>query len=264
MSRKHGTNAKYVFDKCRCEACRQANRNAARDRYRQICYGRWEPYVDAQPVREHVRNLMDFGIGWMRIAEQAGVARNTVEKLIYGDRRRNRGPSKRVRPETAQKLLAVTAHPDRLGATTGVDPTGTRRRVHALAAMGWPLAHLGLRLGINRSNLGRTLRAPRVRITTDRAIRALYNQLWNLNPLEHGVSLHSYNTTRRWARDNGWAPVGAWDDDTIDNPDAHADWTGKCGTPEGYTAHYTYQLLPTCQPCRDARATLRAEKRAAA
>ena len=57
--------------------------------------------------------------------------------------------------------------------------------------------------------------------------------------------------------------MGAWDDDTIDDPAAFPDWTGKCGTPDGYDAHYKMKILPSCQPCRDARAAYRKEQKEA-
>lgn len=264
MTRAHGTNAKYVVDKCRCQSCRKANRDAENYRARHIAYGTWQPYIDAEPVRAHVRTLMDFGIGYLRIADQAGIPRSTIGKLIYGDPRRGQAPSKRVRPSTASKLLAIQAAPERLGTTIGVDPTGTRRRIQALVAMGWPLSQIGARIGIHRSNIGNTLTAPKVRASTDRAVLALYEQLWNADPRQHGVSLHSYNRARNYAAAHGWAPVGAWDDDTIDNPTAFPDWTGRCGTPAGVAAHRHAGLLPACQPCRDAHNAHRRARKAKA
>lgn len=261
--REHGTNAKYAIDKCRCDRCRQAARDISNHRSRQIAYGTWQPYVDAEPVRSHVQTLMDYGIGWLRIADQAGVPRSTLEKLIYGDPRRGQAPSKRVRPATAAKLLAIQAAPERLGATAGVDPTGTRRRIQALVAIGWPLSQIGARLGIHRSNLGKTLTAPKVRVSTERAARTLYERLWNTDPREHGVSLHSYNRARRHAATHGWAPPAAWDDDRLDDPAAHPDWTGSCGTPSGAAAHRRDGLLPVCRPCLDAAAAHQRARRAA-
>ncbi|MCQ9186232.1 hypothetical protein KMT30_45815, partial [Streptomyces sp. IBSBF 2953] len=70
-------------------------------------------------------------------------------------------------------------------------------------------------------------------------------------PAEHGASQGGITRARRHALAHGWAPVGAWDDDTIDDPGAHPDWTGKCGTTEGFWAH-RYIDAPACGPCRDA------------
>jgi hypothetical protein len=97
-------------------------------------------------------------------------------------------------------------------------------------------------------------------VSTQRATRDLYDQLWKLNPLEHGVALHSHNRARNLAHAYRWAPVGAWDDDTIDSPDAFPDWTGACGTPRGYRAHSTHRI-PLCDPCREAGSAERRERR---
>ncbi|MDQ0792042.1 hypothetical protein [Streptomyces sp. B1I3] len=237
--REHGTYAKYKLDGCRCQ-----------------------PYVDAEPVREHVRTLAEFGIGWMRLARIANVPRGTVSKLLYGDSNRGMGPSKRILPKNAAALLAVEPTLDNLADRAAVDGAGTRRRLQALVAAGWPQTRIAARIGI--SNFTKTMHGDQpVRVTTARAAVALYDELWRADPRDHGVRPHVYERTRRQARDLRWAPVGAWDDDTIDDPAAFPDWTGRCGTPQGFRAHY--QLgIPTCQPCLQARAEHRTAARAVA
>lgn len=232
-------------------------------RRRQQAYGTWQPYVDAAPARAHVRDLMAYGIGWMRAAQLAGVPQSTVEKLLYGSPPRGMAPSKRIRPATADKLLAVHPGPALLADAADTDATGTRRRLQALVAAGWPQTQLAARLGMHRANFGKTIRHQRVLMSTERAVRALYDQLWNADPREHGVSPNSYNRARSHARNNRWAPVGAWDDDRIDAAEAFPDWTGQCGAPEGASAHYRYGI-PLCDPCRTAAAEARRERRAAA
>lgn len=249
--RAHG-NAKYRLENCRCLVCSEAARAYDSNRRRAIAYGRWQPYVDAEPVRQHVRALGEFGIGWMRLAGLAEVPRGSLSKLLYGDSRRNLAPSKRVRPETALKLLAVEPTLDNLGARTPVDGTGTRRRLHALVAKGWSQSELARRLGMERANFSKTITGDLAYARTVRAVNALYDELWKADPADHGVPRRWIDASRRHALAHGWAPVGAWDDDQIDNPDALPDWTGHCGTPDGYRAHYRIGV-PVCTPCRDAR-----------
>jgi hypothetical protein len=50
----HGTRAAYVKDRCRCTDCTAANTAASRLANRERSYGRWQPYVDARPVHEHI------------------------------------------------------------------------------------------------------------------------------------------------------------------------------------------------------------------
>lgn len=250
--REHGTRAKYVVEGCRCVPCKRANRAEENHRSRLEAYGQWQPYVDAAPARAHVRALQAYGLGWKRIAVLADVPISTMSKLLYGAPRRGMGPSKRVRPETAAKILAVVATPESLGGATPVDATGTRRRLQALIAGGWPQAQLARRLVMEPGNFGLLLREERVYAATARAVAALYEQLWRADPAAHGVDAQAVSRARNQARTHGWAPVGAWDDDRIDDPSAHPDFTGLCGTPEGYWAHRRHGLLPTCQPCKDA------------
>lgn len=251
-TRDHGTYVKYKLDGCRCYPCCFAESQYRTNRSRAIAYGTWQPYVDAEPVRAHVRTLGEFGIGWMRLARIAGVPRGTVSKLLYGDPSRSMGPSKRLLPKNAAALLAVEPTLDNLGGHAHIDGTGTRRRLQALVAAGWPQTRIALRIGIGASNFNKTLHDDRpVRVSTARKAMALYEELWRADPRDHGVPQHIYDRTRCYARAHRWAPVGAWDDDVIDNPEAFPDWTGRCGTPGGYSDHYRFHI-PVCEPCRQA------------
>lgn len=262
--RPHGTRAKYVREKCHCDPCKAANRAAENDRYRQQAYGRWQPYVDARPVRAHVLHLMESGLGWKRAAELAGVSRGVVEKLLYGSPARGDEPTKGIRPQNAEKLLAVQPLPGLVSSSVLVDATGTRRRVQALVAAGWSVAQLAQRLGRERTNFWVTVSKARVELGTEREVQKLYDQLWRADPLAHGVAPNAVSRARNLAKARGWAPVGAWDDDTIDNPAAHPDWTGHCGTARGYHTHYDHGIKPVCEPCRAAKAASRHPKKHAA
>lgn len=259
--RPHG-NAKYHLENCRCPVCCEAARDYDNSRRRAIAYGRWQPYVDAEPVRQHVKALGEFGIGWMRLARISGVPRGSVSKLLYGDRPRGLAPSKRVRPETALKLLAVEPALDNLGNRVAIDGTGTRRRLQALVAKGWPQSELARSIGMDRANFARTIISGLVTAGTHRATVALYDQLWRADPEQHGIHRRWINKSRTLAATRGWAPIGAWDDDLIDDPTAFPDWTGRCGTPEGASAHYRHRI-PVCPPCATARTEERRTRTAA-
>lgn len=259
-TREHGTYVKYKVDGCRCQPCRDGETRYRANRSRAIAYGTWQPYVDAEPVRQHIVALNEFGIGWIRLAQLAGVPRGVVSKLLYGDPKRNMGPSKRLLPKNANALLAIEPTLDNLADRAYTDGTGTRRRLQALVAAGWPQTRIAERIGIQ--NFNTTIRGDQpVCASTARAAIALYDQLWRADPRDHGVRDYVVARTRRIAAEHRWAPVGAWDDDTIDDPAAFPDWTGRCGTPEGYRAHYPTGV-PLCEPCRQAcrehRAVLKA------
>jgi hypothetical protein len=130
-------------------------------RERQILYARWQPYVDAEPAREHVRALADAGIGWKRVAELAGVSTGSVSKLLYGGPA-DRPPSRRIRPQTAAAILAVRPSAQAVAPGALVDSAGTHRRVQALVTGGWSQARLAGRLRVAPSTLDAALRRSRL------------------------------------------------------------------------------------------------------
>jgi hypothetical protein len=146
--RPHGTRARYVLGPdiddnpgkgCRCDNCREANAEYERERSRRLAMEKWHPerarWVDAAPVRKHVRSLMASktgatdGVGLKRIAKLSGVSGGALWKLVYGKRRPDgsRIPSQRIHRDTAAKLLAVS----RDGMADGASVEG--RRTHKLA-----------------------------------------------------------------------------------------------------------------------------------
>jgi hypothetical protein len=256
-TRPHGY-ARYRLDGCRCYTCGWARAQYEDNRQRAIQRGTWQPYVDAEPVRIHVRHLQACGMGLRTIATCASIDRKRLQAILSGRPERGAGPQEKVRP-----ALAVEPTLDNLAPATLISPVGTRRRMHALVAAGWPQQHLAAQLGMTPSNFGTMLACEHVLVRRARTVRDLYDALWRANPAEHGATLAGITRARRRASVNGWAPVGAWDDDTIDDPAALPDWTGQCGTTWGSAAHYTHKILPVCQPCRDARILYRRESKEA-
>ena len=217
----HGTAAMYSHGRCRCTPCRTAAADAARHRYRMIAYGQWQPFTDATPVREHVRSLQAQGLGWQRIAELAGVAPPTVSSMLYG--RSGRPPTGKIRVDTARALLAFQPALADLPPTAPVAADGTVRRLQALAATGWSAQRLAGDLNINKTHVRKIIcgKYPRVTAATARAVRGLYDSLWDRPPPE-GDRWEKVAAvrTRNHARQQGWPPPCAWNDDEIDNPDA--------------------------------------------
>lgn len=139
MTRAHGTRAKYVIDKCRCDACRQASTEAQR-----AARARVEPaYIAAAPVRQHIRDLQAHGLGLKTIARQSGVSHGAISRLMYGTK--DRAPSKRVRPETAAKILAVLPSDAADGAI--VDAAPTWDIINRLLARGWTKTAIARQIG---------------------------------------------------------------------------------------------------------------------
>ncbi|ONK09496.1 hypothetical protein [Streptomyces sp. MP131-18] len=255
--RPHGY-ARYRLDGCRCYTCAWARAEYDRRRTMAITAGTWQPWTDAAPVREHIQVLQSCGVGLRTIASAAGIDRKRLQALLRGRPERGTPPQAQVRPALAAAVLAVEPTRDTIAPGTPVVAVGTVRRLQALVAAGWPQAHLAAQLGMTGANFGPLLRALRVTAGTARAVRDLYDRLCLADPAEHGASPGGITRARRMAVDRRWAPMGAWDDDTIDDPAPEPDWTGQCGTPSGYYAHRTHRI-PACGPCRDAYRARRRE-----
>lgn len=209
----HGTLTAYHHHGCRCEPCVKVASAYDRNRRRQMAYGRWAPLVDAEPARQHVRALGEQGMGWMRVAEVSGVARGSVSKLLYGDPRRGSGPSRRIKRENAERLLAVKATPTTLRPNAAIRAHGTIRRLRALAVMGYGTAWIAERTGLGTAALHRLRHGDRSQceVATWRAIRDLYAQCAMTPQVAPRAA-----AIRRHARATGWAGPLDWDD--IDHP----------------------------------------------
>lgn len=217
----HGNRRAYLGG-CRCRPCTDAQTAYNTRRERLIAYGRWKPYVDAQPAREHVLALVEQGLSWRRTAELAGVAKSTVSSLLFG--KSGKKPTAQLRPRTAEAILAVRGGLDARTFGSRVDATGTTRRVQALVANGWSLHRLAAEIDMTPGNLHSAISRPQVWASTARKVRDLYERLWNAEPPagtpdERGAITRSLNR----ARAHGWLPPMAWDDEDLDDPTAVPD-----------------------------------------
>lgn len=206
----HGTTAKNLYDKRRRVL---------------LATGRWNPWTDAQPVRDHIAALSEAGIGWMRAAELADLSTATVSHWLYGHN--EYPPPKKIRAELAAKMLAVTATVSNLADCALVDPLVTVRQIRALAADGFPMTYLAARLGQDSTNLSRVMRRARVEAGTARAVADLFAELAGTDPAAVGISARNTTYIRNWAAKKGWWGSAAWDGE-ISNPEADpAAWVRK-------------------------------------
>lgn len=169
--RVHGTKTAYTHGPCRCEPCTYSIVVYETERTRRKRRG-MEPYADATKAREHVAWLQSQGMGWKRVALQAGLNPSVVWKLIYGDRKRGSGPSKRIRASTGRKIMAV--QPSQIADGAVVDGLACRGQVAALRDAGWTWRAIGDRIGMHASNACRLAKAERVLAGTARAVRDLF------------------------------------------------------------------------------------------
>ena len=225
---QHGELRRYKAG-CRCPRCTAANAAHQRYVYREQAYGRWQPFIPAEPIRAHIRTLQAHKVGLRRIAALAGVHQTTLSKILYtlGDR----PPTRQVKQETAAAILSVRPGLASLADGALVDATGTRRRIQALALQGFPYRFLGPLLDVHPKWLSNIHRDRHVTAHLARTAMRVYDRLWNADPVEHGVPSWSASRVRTDARGKGWAPALAWDDDTIEDPAARPDYGSPSNRP---------------------------------
>lgn len=205
----HGNYVNFLMKKCRCDLCRDANR---REQKRFRWHGPRYAMTDAAPAQAHIRALLDGGMALNALALTAGYAsRNSVLDVLQ---------RQRIRVTTEARILAVTPDRDRRPQRY-VDALGSRRRLQALAAIGYSQRKLAALLDVDVTDIQRVQAGTQdvVRARRARAISDLYDELC----MTHGGADRSVEHARR----NGWAPPLAWDEGRIDDPKARPQGSGN-------------------------------------
>jgi hypothetical protein len=197
------TTAAHVADHncyrrgCRRDECRTADRNYRKQadlrRHRGI-----SGHIPGPTVAAHIRTLIDSGRQIRGIATESGVSERAIGYILHGQRN--------VTRPRALALLAVQP----LDETPRIDPTGTIRRIQALAAIGWPIAWTAEKAGYTPSYLFNII-AGRVP-TIPRDVAHRFATVYRRYSTRPGPSQFARSSARR----NGWHSPLAWDD--IDNP----------------------------------------------
>lgn len=225
--------------------------------------------VSPGPTVRYVRMLHDEGAMTLaEIGDAAGLALSTISDLY----RNTRGPESDFAPlsrlprVTEAKVFSVPMPPlPNDQSNVLVDILGVRRRLQALGYMGFTVYAIADWVGYSDHNIiwrmmtGKGQRGnpnSRVTVATRTKIYEAYDKLSTMDPKDLEISNIGISRAKATARRNGYAPPSAWDEDTIDDPSASPEWTGECGTPEGYRIHVREMLLgnelPLCMPCRRA------------
>ncbi len=210
---RHGTYLCFQRDKCHCVPCTSAARRHAKLTSYRTATGT-HSYVDAEPVRQHVLHLREsLTVG--QIESRSGVNRTAI-RILVGDWP-GKPASKRVTRTTAAALLDVTPVAIAGEEHCLVDAVGTRRRLQALVALGWPAQVLRRRIDVTSSTVWLLINRPRkkawVKASTRADVVKLYEELSCTAPSPSRQA----SLARRLAFERRWAPPAAWDDDAIDN-----------------------------------------------
>lgn len=191
---------------CASDGCgRQAQTRGYCERHyrRRLHTGRYG-YRDAGPARAHVLKLRGLGWPYIQMAQAAGTSTWVPHRLALGR-------VDKIMPESETAILALPLVP--YASHRGVDGTGTYRRWEALQWMGWPAVEVARRVGVRPYSLG-TMRSrgEQVSFLVARSMARVFEEL------EHIPGPSKQTATK--ARRRGCAPPAAWDEDTIDDPNA--------------------------------------------
>lgn len=196
-----------------------------------------------------LRRATEAGMTYAQMAEQIDVNRTTLGPIADG---RVKSPTR----EVYNKILGLRIEADIPEGRTRhhgarQDPTATMRKFQALHALGFPVQALAPMLDWDPPYARYFLRAkPKyVYAAIAQGVSDLYAKLQNANPADFGVTPGYAAAARARALSYGFAPPAAWDEDTIGDPSAFAQWTGACGTPEGRAIHKR-EGIPMCPACR--------------
>lgn len=251
----HGERRCYLRG-CRRPECSDAHYRYM-SRYRLDRERGQQRRVDSAPTADHIRTLLDAGWNKRQIAAAARCSHRVVTDLAA-----RRYPN--VLPRIADGVLAIAPHSVPAPAQYA-DATGTIRRVRALTAMGYPIAHLSTAIGIWPANLGRIARGELTQVTvaTAKATTAVYRELCR----RPGPS----QAARSRAEREGWHGPIAWGAD-IDDPAAEPEVESKekvasgpiilqpCGTPAAYRRHLR-RGEPIDGACRAANSRAAADRK---
>ncbi|MFC4512589.1 hypothetical protein [Streptomyces ehimensis] len=210
----HGDVRRYQHG-CRCRPCTTAATAAAKKRKYLRETGRGS-MVPSDKVIARIWRLRAAGLSDAEIQTAAKIGPAHLYQIV------NRTAS--VHHSTANRILAVPV-PAPSGQPSGngarVPALGTRRRLRALSAEGWPGKALDKHLATGDGYTSYLLRSEgsTVRLFTADGVRLMCDQLRGLRPEEHGVLPSVAAQTRARAEAKGWAGLAYWDDDDFDNPD---------------------------------------------
>lgn len=210
----HGDPRRYRRG-CRCTTCKTGTTAAVR-RQRYLRNTGRGTMVSPKRAAHHIELLRSHGMSDKDIQTDAGVGPNVFYRIT--------GQRTDIRRNTEARILAVKPRPvDAPRSGAHIPGRGTIHRLRALAADGWPAAHLGERCGKRKQFIVHLQNSDpdtaRVRRWVADYVIELSNQLAGQQPEEHGVAAHIAERIRKAAASKGWAGTAYWDPDDYDNPD---------------------------------------------
>lgn len=209
------TKSMETSKKCKRPNCQNVAPPRAQGR-RGYCQKHWNllpdrGYIPSPPVADRIRELRSVGYSMADISELTGLDKTTLDRIVAGRR-------KQVQVNTYLMLMGVPS-PSTFVAKgvhnqgrLRIPNVGTRRRLRALAAIGYSLEHLAKEFGVTVTPVHQWMTRDHVAPETACRVRDVFERLQALPGPSNNAALR--------AKAKGWPPPMAWDEDTIDDPDA--------------------------------------------
>lgn len=195
----HGTYSRAFLHKCDCRPCRGYRLRAKYDRSNGV-----RRRTGSTQVRAHTERLIARGWTQAQIAAASNLHQSTVSIILSA---RFDGCSR----TTAAAILGIRldqAPPIPRGL---VDATGTRRRLQALAVLGYSLPAISRQSGVTDCALRAAIEGlrPHTRITTATRVARLYRQLATrpAPPSRHSEKARNRAMARGWHGPMAWADI---------------------------------------------------------
>ncbi|RKN61899.1 hypothetical protein D7231_32015 [Streptomyces klenkii] len=210
---QHGERRCYLRG-CQRPECRDAHRRYCK-RYALRVVEQGPVRVDLRPAHDRVQAWYQQGYSQRQIALAAGgISEGVIQSILAGT-------INTLHPASARAILGARIEDAGQPGATRLDATGTRRRLQALAATGWPLIQVAQRAGMAHKTARDAVHGTHVYAATAHAIADTYDQLAHQAPEQHGVRQWVTDRTRKWARAHGWPDPTFWEDwGGIDDPAA--------------------------------------------
>lgn len=196
---------------CKCEPCLLTRRREDKRRKYNKLAGR-SPFVDPAAAQKHLQLLRRT----MTLPSLAAATRTPESTLVAIEA----GRRTKIHRDTHAKIMAVQ-QPKKADGGQYINVTGSRRRIQALAYIGHSMRTIATAANSGRMRIHTIAIGDQHTIRRDLAerIEAAYKHLV-LRP----ASCDKFTArTRNLAKTRGWHGPLAWDDVTIDDPNAQPD-----------------------------------------
>lgn len=204
---EHGTRARYSFNRCRCQPCRDANNTYQKMRYRIAMGYEQGPTVDAYESRKLLDGYLKAGYSERTIAHVCGISRSTIQKMLKP--RYNKRGARTITRINAAKLEQFSLAGVIAGEFGFVPAAPIWSLVNGILATGMTKAAIARALGSQTDSL--QLGHIRVGWRSAKAVCELYSSVVGGNPYDVGQSKHgtvsSADRLDDLLRDTLW---GAW------------------------------------------------------